>query len=118
MLEMLYMHFQINNFRLVDFPLKFVLYHLYDFPCYIIAHRILRFQQRIKMFLCRHTFIIHHTLHAKTDVTDRKSTRLNSSHVSISYAVFCLKKKKTRSKTTKTDTYATAHSTASNCLNR
>src|SRR3712207_8620207 len=26
---------------------------------------------------------------------DRKSTRLNSSHVNISYAVFCLKKKKT-----------------------
>src|SRR5687768_18198607 len=28
--------------------------------------------------------------------TDRKSTRLNSSHGYISYAVFCLKKKKTR----------------------
>src|SRR5690349_21937859 len=28
---------------------------------------------------------------------DRKSTRLNSSHVEISYAVFCLKKKKTHS---------------------
>src|SRR5690349_22812522 len=28
--------------------------------------------------------------------TDRKSTRLNSSHVEISYAVFCLKKKKTQ----------------------
>src|SRR5690554_7339633 len=28
--------------------------------------------------------------------TDRKSTRLNSSHVRISYAVFCLKKKKTK----------------------
>src|SRR5437868_8291885 len=28
--------------------------------------------------------------------TDRKSTRLNSSHVSISYAVFCLKKKKNK----------------------
>src|SRR3989454_4416971 len=27
-------------------------------------------------------------------VTDRKSTRLNSSHLVISYAVFCLKKKK------------------------
>src|SRR3712207_7186624 len=27
---------------------------------------------------------------------DRKSTRLNSSHANISYAVFCLKKKKTR----------------------
>src|SRR5437868_7935092 len=30
----------------------------------------------------------------KLDFRDRKSTRLNSSHVSISYAVFCLKKKK------------------------
>src|SRR5690242_21089544 len=30
---------------------------------------------------------------------DRKSTRLNSSHMSISYAVFCLKKKKTQNKT-------------------
>src|SRR5690606_39767722 len=29
---------------------------------------------------------------------DRKSTRLNSSHVKISYAVFCLKKKKTNIK--------------------
>src|SRR5699024_11440912 len=32
---------------------------------------------------------------------DRKSTRLNSSHVSISYAVFCLKKKSTSKHTTK-----------------
>src|SRR5438034_9883381 len=30
------------------------------------------------------------------DGTDRKSTRLNSSHTVISYAVFCLKKKKKR----------------------
>src|SRR5690242_21351698 len=30
---------------------------------------------------------------------DRKSTRLNSSHMSISYAVFCLKKKKKKTKT-------------------
>src|SRR5690606_41422167 len=30
-----------------------------------------------------------------TLIADRKSTRLNSSHVKISYAVFCLKKKKT-----------------------
>src|SRR4051812_49838930 len=28
------------------------------------------------------------------EIPDRKSTRLNSSHMSISYAVFCLKKKK------------------------
>src|SRR5215813_1508189 len=32
---------------------------------------------------------------------DRKSTRLNSSHVRISYAVFCLKKKKKKNKTKK-----------------
>src|SRR5271157_6307070 len=33
---------------------------------------------------------------------DRKSTRLNSSHVRISYAVFCLKKKKKKQKTQST----------------
>src|SRR5690349_22820331 len=32
------------------------------------------------------------------DAVDRKSTRLNSSHVEISYAVFCLKKKKKKRK--------------------
>src|SRR5690348_17526361 len=32
--------------------------------------------------------------HARLVARDRKSTRLNSSHPSISYAVFCLKKKK------------------------
>src|SRR5699024_12050542 len=31
---------------------------------------------------------------SKLRIGDRKSTRLNSSHVSISYAVFCLKKKR------------------------
>src|SRR3712207_7456762 len=39
---------------------------------------------------------------------DRKSTRLNSSHANISYAVFCLKKKKTKSSsdTTNSSIYA------------
>src|SRR5437773_7050103 len=32
------------------------------------------------------------------DIGDRKSTRLNSSHITISYAVFCLKKKKKKKK--------------------
>src|SRR5690625_6322995 len=32
--------------------------------------------------------------HPSATIADRKSTRLNSSHVAISYAVFCLKKKK------------------------
>src|SRR5436305_11052990 len=34
---------------------------------------------------------------AAFETADRKSTRLNSSHVRISYAVFCLKKKKKQS---------------------
>src|SRR2546427_6956755 len=45
----------------------------------------------------------YHSIHAVGDVEamvhprpDRKSTRLNSSHSQISYAVFCLKKKRTR----------------------
>src|SRR5438067_10778929 len=40
-------------------------------------------------------------------VRDRKSTRLNSSHVSISYAVFCLKKKK-KKKNRQMNTYTTS----------
>src|SRR2546430_9280523 len=35
--------------------------------------------------------------HHPADLRDRKSTRLNSSHSQISYAVFCLKKKKNNS---------------------
>src|SRR5947208_12887939 len=51
-------------------------------------------------------------LDTRTEVLDRKSTRLNSSHQIISYAVFCLKKKKdTRNKLT---TAARSH-TVQNC---
>src|SRR3712207_7220454 len=41
-------------------------------------------------------------LHVREDLApvDRKSTRLNSSHANISYAVFCLKKKKKQTKQT------------------
>src|SRR3989454_7638092 len=37
---------------------------------------------------------LHHRGEAHRREVDRKSTRLNSSHLVISYAVFCLKKKK------------------------
>src|SRR5947199_5247921 len=51
---------------------------------------------------------------ARVEVTseeDRKSTRLNSSHLGISYAVFCLKKKKaTTEKGRSTSTLTTADS--------
>src|SRR5690606_40326760 len=59
----------------------------------------------------------HHALHQRTraqhhqarrrdvghESADRKSTRLNSSHVKISYAVFCLKKKKRKEQKKETD---------------
>src|SRR5256885_17203487 len=37
-------------------------------------------------------------VHPRSPSGDRKSTRLNSSHLVISYAVFCLKKKKTNNR--------------------
>src|SRR5688500_19364753 len=43
-----------------------------------------------------------------TPARDRKSTRLNSSHLVISYAVFCLKKKKKHKEKTKI-LYSTEH---------
>src|SRR2546427_9521447 len=45
--------------------------------------------------------LLHHVEQGKPAVAvllDRKSTRLNSSHSQISYAVFCLKKKKIRNR--------------------
>src|SRR5436309_3963232 len=44
-----------------------------------------------------------------TPSRDRKSTRLNSSHVKISYAVFCLKKKKTINAMQQQTTETTSH---------
>src|SRR5438094_2920102 len=41
-------------------------------------------------------------LHQRQEDEDRKSTRLNSSHRTISYAVFCLKKKKIRNESQNT----------------
>src|SRR5688572_31576811 len=49
------------------------------------------------VFLIRSVEIVPHMLvfnDMRVGVEDRKSTRLNSSHSQISYAVFCLKKKK------------------------
>src|SRR5438445_220313 len=44
----------------------------------------------------------YHRCRRRRPARDRKSTRLNSSHANISYAVFCLKKKKTKGRHTKT----------------
>src|SRR2546430_6568235 len=46
------------------------------------------------------THSIRKNANVRNAATDRKSTRLNSSHSQISYAVFCLKKKKTEKHST------------------
>src|SRR5947208_9708300 len=56
-------------------------------------------QQSLARFVARMCFAGEHKLHGALGIIhhgseDRKSTRLNSSHQIISYAVFCLKKKK------------------------
>src|SRR5699024_11443341 len=52
---------------------------------YLVIQRLLSY---LSLILLLNVMPLHSSLQ------DRKSTRLNSSHVSISYAVFCLKKKK------------------------
>src|SRR2546427_8218646 len=48
----------------------------------------------------------HPAMRGETSTRDRKSTRLNSSHSQISYAVFCLKKKKKEKKKNVVQKYA------------
>src|SRR5690625_6379617 len=46
------------------------------------------------VFVCEHACLREASSSRRVLKIDRKSTRLNSSHVAISYAVFCLKKQK------------------------
>src|SRR5256885_6928069 len=55
-------------------------------------------------------------IHRAIQIKDRKSTRLNSSHLVISYAVFCLKKKKkTTSALTRVRSYTTNDTLYNSC---
>src|SRR5207253_11348389 len=76
------------------------------------ARRHSRSPRRVVLHECAHVVAHHGMVHRMSDLdfnlteteeniraflhtfADRKSTRLNSSHVAISYAVFCLKKKR------------------------
>src|SRR5438067_2798281 len=74
-------------------------------PIYYLKHELADEYEIAYPLICQHEFIATAERQkkesgvtaldiAKRILEDRKSTRLNSSHVSISYAVFCLKKKK------------------------
>src|SRR5205085_7745625 len=65
------------------------------------SHRrptLLRFETAWTMDVC--TRDTEDLRNSQSEPRDRKSTRLNSSHSQISYAVFCLKKKKTKNNIT------------------
>src|SRR5699024_12091432 len=91
--------------RLVE---RYLLHLLRMFPTLHQSLKYLDLKQKLRHK--RFESFQHHGLpscrngnHLLYTLLDRKSTRLNSSHVSISYAVFCLKKK------TSTHTDSTTH---------
>src|SRR3712207_8439582 len=53
-----------------------------------------RLRSRVTRMTCRPGSTAEQLRKRAPELSDRKSTRLNSSHANISYAVFCLKKKK------------------------
>src|SRR5687768_17942957 len=67
-------------------PLEVRVIRVRKFQRVLLAPRLVMLRERVGHLLQR---------------VDRKSTRLNSSHGYISYAVFCLKKKKKKTKITK-----------------
>src|SRR5689334_24006546 len=67
----------------------------HEFHCFAHAATVRRLE-RPQVVLGRRKYLTDRGQRFKVEqrIADRKSTRLNSSHSSISYAVFCLKKKK------------------------
>src|SRR3712207_9484655 len=62
-----------------------------------VEQRLLHFGDRRQRHFDRKHVVEHMVVaHIGVGEQDRKSTRLNSSHANISYAVFCLKKKNSR----------------------
>src|SRR5262245_53808798 len=72
--------------RPVTFVVPFAPGGLTDVPARVLAAEM---QERIRV-----PIVVENKPGASGLFSDRKSTRLNSSHLGISYAVFCLKKKK------------------------
>src|SRR5689334_23545997 len=71
-----------------------------------LGQRQERAHHPLHLVLRRAAGAAHRGLHRLRRVGDRKSTRLNSSHSSISYAVFCLKKKTAPSSASLADSFA------------
>src|SRR5947199_4705085 len=70
---------------------------LFPYTTLFRSRRVVRVDQRQRH---RHHPVDFVRVRCRCHEADRKSTRLNSSHLGISYAVFCLKKKKKQKKLT------------------
>src|SRR2546426_9388265 len=75
------------------------LYHAPGFHAEKIFQEYLRYAERLRSMIVDTGLLVDKAITKGKQVLlegaqDRKSTRLNSSHLVISYAVFCLKKKK------------------------
>src|SRR5690606_41727341 len=69
-------------------------HHTHRHPCKLLPNDLsLQNQNNSPLFSLLQSHVRHDEIRQSIG-QDRKSTRLNSSHVKISYAVFCLKKKK------------------------
>src|SRR3712207_7157404 len=86
-MDLLKQYVKVNNLNLSEFIRNTILDKIED-DLRINEERILRAWEEAK----KEKGISHEDLWK--ELGDRKSTRLNSSHANISYAVFCLKKKK------------------------
>src|SRR2546430_11081335 len=74
------------------FRSQFFLTGIVLFGVGLVGEYVGRIYQQVRH---RPRYLVEAVLERQQPASDRKSTRLNSSHSQISYAVFCLKKKKT-----------------------
>src|SRR5699024_12681476 len=98
---MYFLRFFVLYSRLTESHICFLVIFFFFFYCFVSHRRLHSFPTRRSSDLAIVVIMkMRNKSQTKTPLfdhetfsQDRKSTRLNSSHVSISYAVFCLKKK-------------------------
>src|SRR5689334_25446562 len=100
MYSMLHHRFYVYAIRMINLILYFFFLMIRQpptstlFPYTTLFRSIFSVQHAGTAVILLNAGIVHRVGPGRIYVKDRKSTRLNSSHSSISYAVFCLKKKK------------------------
>src|SRR3712207_7556274 len=105
--QLVYTNFDFSSFSLIScfllcvylLPIMRLLASYYAFTCFLLCVYLLPIMRLLASYYAFTCFILKAIRLRRRSISmtftrDRKSTRLNSSHANISYAVFCLKKKK------------------------